>query len=171
MGLRPFRQIMATNNDFMSDTSAMERGGVVSVASGSLGSYATEASGAVPLGILLNDIEDLNYFTGKEQLYRSAHDIGSILAIATEGEVETDFLDPAVTGHIVTGAPAYLSSSGWITTRPQLSDTNLTVIVSPRVGVFTSQDHTVRGVGLGWARVRLQISLGAEVLRTFTDAT
>jgi len=162
MALRPFRQVMATNNDFVSSTSAMERGGVVSVASGNLGSYATEASGAVPLGILLNDIEDLNYFTGREPLFRSAHDIGSVLAIAAEGEVETDMLDPAITGTISAGDPAYLSCSGWITTRPQYSDTDINLIVSPRVGVFISGDHSTRGVGLGWARVRLQITLGAE---------
>jgi hypothetical protein len=165
MALRPFRQIVATNNDFIG-TAAMERGGVVSVASGSIGSYSTEASGAVPIGILLNDIEDLNYFTGREQLYRAAHDIGSVLAIVTEGEVETDSLDPAVTGTINAGQEAFLSSSGWITTRKQFSENDLTLIVNPRVGVFTSGDHSVRGVGLGWARVRLQISLGAERDRT-----
>jgi len=163
MALRPHRYVAGTNNDFVSSTVAMERGGVVSVASGQIGSYATEASGAVPLGILLNDIEDLNYFTGKEQLLRSAHDIGSVLAIAIEGsEVETDFLDAAVTGTISAGDPAFLSSSGWITTRPQYSDTDITLIVNPRVGVFLSGDHAVRGVGLGWARVRLQFTLGAE---------
>jgi len=164
MALRPFRQIMATNNEFVS-SAAMERGGVVSVASGNIGSYATEASGAVPLGILLNDIEDLNYFRGREQLYRAAHDIGSILAIATEGDVETDFLDPAITGTISAGDPAYLSSSGWITTRPQFSETDVepnALVVNPRVGVFISGDHSVRGVGLGWARVRIQIRQGAE---------
>jgi hypothetical protein len=164
MALRPFRQILATSNEFVGNA-AMERGGVVSVASGNVGSYATEASGAVPLGILLNDIEDLNYFTGREQLYRSAHDIGSVLAIATEGEVETDMLDPAVTGTISAGDPAFLSSSGWITTRKQFSEHDvepIALIVNPRIGVFTSQDHSVRGVGLGWARVRLQIKQGAE---------
>lgn len=163
MGLRPHREVMATTNQFVGNA-AMERGGVVSVASGQIGSYATEASGAIPIGVLLNDIEDINYFKERENLNLSRHDIGSVLAIVTRGEVETDFLDPAATGTINAGDIAYLSSSGWITNIRQPSDVDVNVTVSPRVGVFTTGDHDVRGVGLGWARVRIDISPAASVV-------
>jgi hypothetical protein len=166
MGLRPIRQVGATNNELHSDV-VMERGGIVSIASGQKGSYSTEASGAVPIGILLNDVEDLNYFNQPQKLMRSVTDIGGILAIATEGEFETDFLDPAVTGTINAGQPAFLSSSGWVTTREQFSengDFGDEVIVNPRVGVFTKGDHTVRGASTGWARIKLEIKQGASTV-------
>jgi hypothetical protein len=160
MALRGFREIESTNNAFVV-TGASERGGVLSVSSGNIASYATEASGSVPLGILLTDIEDINSYNRPQPLLRSVAPLGSQVGICVKGEVETDFLDPAVTGTINAGQVAYLSTSGWITTNPQYSDTDLLRIVSPVVGVFTSGDHGVRGVGLGYARVKVDIQQGA----------
>jgi hypothetical protein len=164
MALRPIRQVVETSNQYHADAAA-ERGGIVSLASGQVVSYddATAGSGLVPVGVLLTDVEDLNYFNGPQKLMRSVVDIGGVVAVAVEGEFETDFIEDSVEGTIVTGQTAYLTANGELTNTPTSSNdpAQPNMVVNPIVGVFTSNDHVTRGAGLGWVRFMLQIKQGA----------
>jgi len=84
----------------------------------------------LPIGILLDDIEDMNYDRHGEYLNRNVSDIGSLVGIATKGVYETD----RINGTPVQGNPAYLYTDGYI------SATRLTdgVTPAPRVGYFMS---------------------------------
>jgi len=164
MALRPIRQVVETSNQYHADAAA-ERGGIVSLASGQVVSYGATAagSGLQPVGVLLTDVEDLNYFNAPQKLMRSVIDIGGVVAVAVEGEFETDFIEDSVEGTIVAGQTAYLTADGELTNSATTGDDPAmpNTIVNPVVGVFTSNDHTTRGAGLGWVRFMLQIKQGA----------
>lgn len=164
MALRSIRQVVETSNQYHADAAA-ERGGILSLASGQVVSYNAEtaASGAVPIGVLLTDVEDLNYFNGPQKLMRSVIDIGGVVGVAVEGEFETDFIEDSIAGTIVAGQTAYLTADGELTNSPTSSDdvAQPNMVVNPIVGVFASSDHVTRGAGLGWVRFMLQIKQGA----------
>lgn len=164
MALRPIRQVVETSNQYHADAVA-ERGGILSLASGQVVSYnaTAAASGAVPIGVLLTDVEDFNYFNGPQKRLRSVIDIGGVVAVAVEGEFETDFIATAVAGLISAGETAYLTADGMLTNVPVSSEdvAQPNMVVNPIVGVFTGSDHVTRGAGLGWVRFMLQIKQGA----------
>jgi len=83
-----------------------------------------------PVGILLDDIEDMNYDRHGEYLNRNVSDVGSVVGIATKGVYETD----RINGTPVQGNPAYLHTAGYV------SATRLTdgITPAPQVGYFMS---------------------------------
>ena len=95
--------------------------------SGSIASYNTaigggvglagNPSGIVPVGVLLQDIESMQYSKHPQYLQRDVADIGSKVSLMSVGECYTDFLDPFATPHISAGKVAYLTNSGMVTTR------------------------------------------------------
>lgn len=135
MALGPNRQQFETRIRYAVNAVA-ERGGIV-VASTTAGEaeYATTPTGTsvLPLGILLDDIEDLNYDRHPEYLQRNVVDVGSVVGIANRGEYQTNL----VVGSPTQGQIAYLHQSGYI------SATRLTDGVNPApiVGRFlTAKD-------------------------------
>lgn len=143
MALGPNRQVFQTRIRY-AVASAAERGGILS-ASSTVGEalYDLDGSGALPLGILLDDVEDLNFDKHPEYLQRNVVDIGSVVGIANEGEFETDLYiaSPAPTQ----GAPAYLHPSGFVGT-VELDDGVGTT--SPRVGTFLTPPNALGFVTL-----------------------
>ena len=126
MALGESRQVLATTIDFVVNAAA-ERGGIMCAQSGSIASYNTAIgggvgitgipSGIVPVGVLLQDIESMQYSKHPQYLQRDVSDIGSKVSLMTVGECYTDFLDPYAVPHIQAGKVAYLTNSGMVTTR------------------------------------------------------
>jgi hypothetical protein len=131
MGLGPNRQIFQTNIDFAVNEAA-ERGGILS-ASTTAGeaTYLASPTGAAvyPIGILLDDVEDMNFDRHPEYLQREVVDIGSVVGIVNKGELTTNMTFNATPAQ---GLPAYLWASGYI------SPTQLTdgVYTAPRIGTY-----------------------------------
>ena len=116
MALAEYRQVLATDMNYVVNAAA-ERGGILSAASGNIASYVTTvvASGTVPIGILLDDVEDLNPMKTPQYYQRTVTDLGGVVGIATKGEFITDFVDGYAKPHIDAGDRAYLTHSGLLT--------------------------------------------------------
>lgn len=141
MALGPLRQVYQTNIDVQVN-SAAERGGVLSIVSGStvgvtVGSYAASPSGALPLGILLDDVESLNFAKHPEYRQRNVVALGNVVGVVTKGEVVTDFVNSTDTT-IAAGQRAYLYTNGTLATK--------TFINSNGGNVF--EDNTTNGAPL-----------------------
>lgn len=117
MALRPWRRVEATTIEY-TVAAATERGGVLVASSGQAAAYNTSItpSSVVPIGVLLEDIESMNFMTHPQYYQRNVSDLGSKVGILTKGEVETDMLDTLAENHIDAGKKAYLANSGLITT-------------------------------------------------------
>jgi hypothetical protein len=117
MALAPSRQVFQTNIKYALNE-VTPRGRVVCLVPG------TTAAGEVtalanhldpltkPVGILLDDVEDLNYDRHPEYRQRSVVDVGSVVGIATEADLETDQLSGTAP---VAGNPCYLGAGGTLT--------------------------------------------------------
>ena len=130
MALGPNRQVFQTTIRYAVNEAA-ERGGVLSTSAtaGAL-TYLTVPTGAgvQPVGVLLDDVEDLNFDRHPEYLQREVIDIGGVVGVVNKGEVQTDL----IVGTPAQGNPAYLHPSGYVGPA-QLTDG---VNPAPRVGTF-----------------------------------
>ena len=149
MALSPSRQIFQTNVDFSLNEVA-ERGKICSIVAGTTPNGEVTAAavatgvGVMPIGILLGDVESLNYDRHPQYLQRDVVDVGSVVCLSQECEVKTD----QITGAPVAGNPAYLGANG------NVSPTQLTdgVTPAPRVGTFLSAPDAN-----GFAKVRIDL--------------
>ena len=116
MALREWRRVEATTIEY-TVAAATERGGVLNASSGQIAAYGTTVtpSSVVPIGILLEDIEAMNFMTHPQYYQRNVSDLGSKVGILTKGEVETDMLGYGAAAHIDAGKKAYLTHSGLLT--------------------------------------------------------
>lgn len=146
MGLGPNRQVFQTNIDFAM-AAAAERGGVVCTSS-TAGEVeyrvAPTGAGVNPIGVLMGDVEDMNFDRHPEYRQRNVDDIGQVQGLITKGEVETNL----IIGTPTQGQVAYLHASGWI------SATRLTdgLNPAPEVGRFLSAKNS-----LGYAKVKIDL--------------
>lgn len=133
MALGPNRQVFQTTIRYAVNHAA-ERGGILCAsATAGQAEYVSVPTGVAvyPIGILLDDVEDMNYDRHPEYLQREVVDIGSVVGIANKGEFQTDL----IVGSPTQGQPAYLHPGGAVGPA-QLDDGagNL----APRVGTFRS---------------------------------
>lgn len=136
MALKPDRIELLTDISFFMNTTA-ERGGVVSVVTMGSGvamddasavvAYAAVASGARPVGVLLNDVVDLDLTRQHINWHRDEVQVGGKVTVLRNGQVTTNRLVSGITPS--GGAPAYVGVSGLIGT----SSTN-----AVQVGQFLS---------------------------------
>lgn len=137
MALAPRRQQIWTEVHFALNEVAA-RGKIICIdggttAAGEVTGLATATGLNVhPVGILLDDVEDMNYDRHGEFLQRNVSDVGSVVGIGAKGDYETDL----IVGTPVAGAPAYLGASGYVSANLLLDGT--TGKNSPQVGVFRS---------------------------------
>jgi len=157
MALREWRRVEATTIEYVVNT-AHERGGVLSATSGQIAAYDTSVtpSSVVPIGILLEDIESMNFMTHPQYYQRNVSDLGSKVGIATKGEFETDMIEPAAEAYIDAGKKAYLTESGYFTIQ-ELAPGNVGVPSEAgqsgvQVGRFLSTVDSD-----GYARVRIDL--------------
>jgi len=115
MGLAPRRQVRDTTSRYALNE-VSERGKICAIIPGttSAGEVTVSASptgvGINAIGVLLDDVEDLNFDRHPEYRQRSVVDQGSIVSIAQKAEVETD----QITGSPVAGNSAYLNVNGTV---------------------------------------------------------
>jgi hypothetical protein len=136
MALKPDRIEARTDISFFMNTVA-ERGGVASVVTGGAGvamddasavvGYAASVSGAVPVGILLNDVVNIDLTRQHINWYKDEVQLGGKVTLLRQGQVTTNML---VSGNTPSaGTPAYVGANGLLST----ASTN-----AARVGTFLS---------------------------------
>ena len=121
MALKPDRIELLTDVSFFMNTTAT-RGGVVSVVTGGVGvsmddadavvSYAAVASGAKPVGLLLNDVVDLDLTRQHINWHKDEVQVGGKVTLLRQGQVTTNL----VAGSPAAGADAYVANNGVIST-------------------------------------------------------
>jgi hypothetical protein len=134
MALKPDRIELLTDVSFFMNTTA-ERGGVASVVTGGSGismddaaavvSYAAVVSGAKPVGVLLNDVVNLDLTRQHINWHKDEVQVGGKVVLLRQGQVTTN----KVTGTPAAGVDAYVGASGLIGT----SSTN-----AVKIGQFLS---------------------------------
>lgn len=123
---------------FMNETA--ERGGVPVFSTAGSGAamdqaqqvatYTTSPSGKTPIGVLMNDVVNINLTRQKLNPYKDEVQIYSKVTLWDKGEVLTNMIAPGNT--ITAGQTAYLWLSGMVT------NVNAGAIASPKVGTFMS---------------------------------
>jgi hypothetical protein len=142
MALKPDRVELLTDVSFFMNTTA-ERGGVVSVVTATSGvgvsmddanavvAYAAVASGAKPVGLLLNDVVNLDLTRQHINWHKDETQVGGKVTVLRAGQVTTNMLVANTTPSA--GADAYVGANGLIGT----SSTN-----AVKVGQFLSAKDT-----------------------------
>lgn len=156
MALKPDR--IETQTDisfFMTTVVRSERGGVVSVDSSGSGvsmddgnavvAYAAAASGALPVGVLLNDV--VNYDLTRQHInwHKDEVQSGSKVAVLRIGQVTTDVIATGTSAAVTAGAAAYLADGGEISPDQ--------CVGCPKVGQFLSGKDAD-----GYAKVSINIT-------------
>lgn len=151
MALKADRVELLTDISFFMNTTA-ERGGVVSVVTGGSGvalddanavvSYAAAASGAKPVGLLLNDVVNLDLTRQHINWHKDEVQVGGKVTVLRQGQVVTNMVTPGATP--TAGVDAYVGPSGYIGT----SETN-----AVKIGQFLSSKDSD-----GYAKVSVNIA-------------
>ena len=149
MALKPDRIELLTDISFFMNTTE-ERGGVASVDStgagvsmddaGAVVEYATLASGALPVGVLLNDVVDYDLTRQHINWHKDEMQVGGKVTLLRVGQVTTN----KIAGSPTAGAPAYVGANGVITTA--------TAAGVARIGSFLSEADAD-----GYAKVSVNI--------------
>ena len=121
MALKPDRIEHLTDISFFMNTTA-ERGGVASVVTGGVGvsmddadavvAYATAASGSQPMGVLLNDVVNLDLTRQHINWHKDEMQVGGKVTLLRVGQVTTNLVD----GTPSAGDAAYVGPSGTVST-------------------------------------------------------
>ena len=151
--LKADRQIFEVDFNFV-QARAGERGGMVAFQELSglyVVGYLADPSGVMPLGIQLNDVEEMNlgrqyHPGGIGRGQRIVDRPGTTVGLSKRCEIVTNFIHPAATPY--SSAIAYLAPSGLITTDSSLN--------GPIIGYFLSdisnEPLNVSIYGGGWYR-------------------
>jgi hypothetical protein len=125
MALKGDRYELETDiSHFMNDTTA-ERGGVASIStvgsgaaldqSAALVTYNATQSGQVPVGILLNDLVNVDQTRTHINFHKDEVQNGGKVTLLQKGWVVTNMIDPGVTIGPTVGQAAFVGPSGYIT--------------------------------------------------------
>ena len=117
MALKPDRiESLVDVSFFMNE--AQTRGGVATLSTGGSGvamddsaavvTYSATASGKVPMGILLNDVVDIDLTRQHINFHKDEVPVGNKVSLLRVGQVTTD----RINGDPSAGEGAYVSSSG-----------------------------------------------------------
>jgi len=130
MALKPDRNIVDEDISFFAATGwayGSSRGGIVvptgNTATGPSGAgmdqaanqvwYGLNPTGARPIGVLMNDVVNIDLTRQTLNPYKSEAQVGDKVTVLRKGYVVTNMIYPTST--IRVGAPAYLGTSGYIT--------------------------------------------------------
>jgi hypothetical protein len=149
MALKPDRIESLVDISFFMNTEE-ERGGVACLLTGGSGvamddsaavvAYATTPSGETPVGVLLNDVVDIDLTRQHINFHKDEVTVGGKVALLRVGQVTTDQLDGAPTA----GDAAYVGASGLLT--------EVAEVGAARVGTFLSGPDSE-----GFAKVSINI--------------
>ena len=136
MALKSDRNELQTDISFFMNEVAT-RGGVVSISTGgsgaamdqgaALATYAANGSGVVPLGILLNDMVNLDLTRQHINQHKDEVQKGGKVTILRKGYVVTDNIEGSTTS--LAGKPAFIAHSGNIAQSDIVSDNGHTHVV------------------------------------------
>lgn len=154
MALKSDRIEAYTDISFFCNDTTAERGGIVVFATGVAGSgaamdavgavvtYAANASGRVPAGLLLNDVVNLDLTRQHINWHKDEVQTGSKVTLLRQGQVTTDSIVANVT--VGPGSGAYVGANG-----------DLTTVTTPgaKVGTFLSAKDTD-----GYAKVDINLT-------------
>jgi len=125
---------------FMNDASA-NKGGIVCLSTGGSGvaldqssalvTYAATASGNIPVGLLLNDMVNIDQTRQHINFHKNEVQKGGKVTLLTQGWVVTSMFSGTPTA----GAPAYLGATGNVTATQSATGGNA---ANPPVGRFLS---------------------------------
>lgn len=156
MALKPDRIELQTDISYFMNTTAT-RGGVASISTGGSGvalddsnavvAYVAAASGSKPVGILLNDVVNLDLTRQHINWHKDEVQVGGKVTLLQVGQVTTNL----VLGTPVAGAPAYVGASGYISATAPSDGT--TEDEAYRVGRFLSSKDAD-----GYAKVAVNIA-------------
>lgn len=117
MALRPDRQVVADDPSYFMDTTG-EAGGIATISTAGSGvsldnaanvvAYSATGSGAIPVGILMNDVVNKDLTKTHLNYYANEVQVGDKVNLVTDGWVVTN----KVTGTPAAGAAAYVGVSG-----------------------------------------------------------
>jgi hypothetical protein len=123
MALKPHRIETLTDISFFMNTTA-ERGGIASVVTAGSGQslddalavvgYVATVSGTKPIGVLLNDVVNLDLTRQHINWHKDEMQVGGKVTLLRQGQVTTNSLLPGTTP--TAGTPAYVGASGLIGT-------------------------------------------------------
>ena len=146
MALKPDRIELLTDVSFFMNTTAT-RGGIVCLSTAGSGvamddalavvSYAAVASGQMPVGVLLNDVVNLDLTRQHINWHKDEVQVGGKVSILRAGVVTTNL----IVGTPVAGKPAYLSTDGQMTSVVPTglsSPSGVTGNMTAQVGQFLS---------------------------------
>ena len=141
---------------FMNDTSAA-KGGIAVLSTGGSGvaldqskalvTYAASASGNVPVGLLLNDMVNIDQTRQHINFHKNEVQKGGKVTLLTKGWVVTDM----ITGTPAAGNPAYLTAAGKLTPTKSADGG---VVATPPVGRFLSSEDED-----GYAKVDIDLPI------------
>lgn len=137
-------------------TSTAERGGCASLVTGGSGvamdqsvnvaGYNATASGKIPLGILLNDVVNLDLTRQHKNFHKDEVQVNGKVTLLRVGQVTTNWIQPGIT--VTAGDKAFLSVSGYI------SNSDLGAAAAPIIGEFlTSKNED------GYAKVHINLPM------------
>jgi hypothetical protein len=137
MALQPHRKHIDSRIDFFMNEVA-ERGGIASFSTAGSGeandqgvqlcTYAASPSGKVPIGVLMNDMVNLDLTRQHLNYYKDEVQKNSKVTLWEKCEVLTNMIQPGIT--ISAGDRAWLHASGYVS--------NTGFLGGPVVGKFTS---------------------------------
>ena len=149
MALKPDRIESLVDISFFMNT-AEERGGVACLVTGGSGvamddssavvAYAATPSGEAPMGVLLNDVVDIDLTRQHINFHKDEVTVGSKVSLLRVGQVTTDQLS----GSPSAGDAAYVGVSGLLT--------DVEEVGAARVGTFLSSADSD-----GFAKVSINI--------------
>lgn len=123
MALKPHRIETLTDISFFMNSTA-ERGGVASAVTAGSGAalddasavvgYVATVSGTKPIGILLNDVVNLDLTRQHINWHKDEIQVGGKVTLLRQGQVTTNYLVAGITPSA--GTPAYVGASGLIGT-------------------------------------------------------
>lgn len=150
MALKPDRVETLTDISFFMTATGV-RGGIASVGSSGMGvsmddggavvEYAVNATGAKPIGVLLNDVVSLDLTRQHINWHKDETQVGGKVTLLSIGQVTTNMLGGATPS---AGEPAYVGPNGTIT------DTSSTGVA--RIGTWLSSVDAD-----GYAKVSIKI--------------
>lgn len=142
MALKPDRIELMTLVDFFMDSVA-ERGGVVCIETAGSGiamdqsqaqvDYLADPSGYAPLGVLMNDVVDIDLTRQQYNAHKDEVQVNGKVRVLTEGTVVTNYITPGVTP--TRGQWAYVGESGYINTSAPSDGSGMSTAV---IGRFLS---------------------------------
>lgn len=141
MALLPDRQIDSEDFSFFCNT-VTNRGVILTVTTAGSGvsldnpssvvGISANSSGALPVGMLINDVVNIDLTRTPINWHKDQVQVGSKVTLVTKGWLVTD----QATGTIGAGTDAVLGSSGTIFQKPAIASWNRAL--NPQIGKFRS---------------------------------